>query len=354
MLTHHLWGFPDRVAGGTLKHLITFDGQPLILYLAYFAKICVSLYFFVGGYGMYISNKDRKFDPVKKLKKLYISYWKVFIVFIPIAFLFFLSQIPYCEKKSIYSRYNVFSIRECIENFLGVRSSYNGEWWFLYSYVIAVISFPLLRWIINRHSVIINIFMVLIGTIMVTTLFPAIGNIEIIGKLNDNYLYSHFFCQRAPFISCFWMGAVVAKDGLLNRLSEAMKSEKLLNPVTDILILGFIIYLRQATIGDILDVFFVPVLIVVSIDLLNRFRFLRKFFDKIGSQSTNMWLIHSFCCYYFYALVRIVVFPKWAVPSLLVLIAISYALSVLLTLFWKAVGLIIFFFEKRKKSENFI
>ena len=48
-----------------------------------------------------------------------------------------------------------------------------------------------------------------------------------------------------------------------------------------------------------------------------------------------MWLIHSFCCYYFYAIARIVVFPKWAVPSLMMLVAVSYALSVLLTFFWK-------------------
>lgn len=131
------------------------------------------------------------------------------------------------------------------------------------------------------------------------------------------------------------MGAVVAKDGLLDRLDGAMKTEKLLNPVMDLIIWCAIVYLRHSVAGAEADIFYVPILIVVSMDMLKRVNILSRFFIAIGKQSTNMWLIHSFCCYYFYAIVRIVVFPKWAVPSLMMLVAVSYALSVLLTFFWK-------------------
>ena len=324
MLSHHLWGFPDRIMGGVPRYGIMIFGEPMPQYFAVFAKICVSLFFFAGGYGMYISNRNKEFDPVKKLKNLYIPYWKVFVVFIPIAFLFFSSQPPYCNNELIYSRYSHFSIQECIANLLGISSSYNGEWWFLYSYAVAIILFPLLRWIIDRHSAIINIFLVIVGNILITNFLPAIGNIEIIGQLNNNYLYS-----------CFWMGAVVAKDGLLDRLDRAMKTEKLLNPVIDVFIWCVIVYLRRSVAGAEADIFYVPMLIVVSMDMMKRVNILSRYFIAIGKQSTNMWLIHSFCCYYFYAIVRIVVFPKWAVPSLMMLVAVSYALSVLLTFFWK-------------------
>ena len=87
MLMHHLWAFPERIAGGELKYLFTFFGESSIAYFGAFGKICVSLFFFIGGYGTYLSYAGKEFDIVGKLKKLYISYWKVFVVFIPLAFL---------------------------------------------------------------------------------------------------------------------------------------------------------------------------------------------------------------------------------------------------------------------------
>lgn len=123
------------------------------------------------------------------------------------------------------------------------------------------------RGTIDRHSAIINIFLVVVGNIIITNFLPAIGNIEIIGQLNNNYLYSHFLSLSAPFTACFWMGAVVAKDGLLDRLDRAMKTEKLLNPVIDVFIWCVIVYLRRSVAGAEADVFYVPILIVVSMDI---------------------------------------------------------------------------------------
>lgn len=337
MLIHHLWEFPDRIAGGRLKYLISIFGQPSIQYVGMFGKICVSIFFFMGGYGIYLSYNNRKYDVVEKIKNLYFSYWKVFVVFIPIAFIFFSSQIAYCENQSIYDRYGRFSWNDCIANFLGISSTYNGEWWFLINYVFVIISFPIVRAIIDKNSPRINILLVIIASILAESFLPAIGNVQSIGTLNNNYLYTKFFYQGAPYISCFWMGAVVAKDGLLDRLKEAMIKSSILNPVTDIIIWGIIIYLRQTGIGDLLDIFYVPLMIVVSMDFIRRLKFLRRILLELGKQSTNMWLIHSFFCYYFYAVVKIVVAPRWAFISLLVLIAFTYISSVILTLFWEKV-----------------
>ena len=68
-----------------------------------------------------------------------------------------------------------------------------------------------------------------------------------------------------------------------------------------------------------------------------------------------MWLIHSFFCYYFLAAVKLVVAPKWAVPSLLVLVAFTYLASVFLTWFWKEISVLFrkvqtVAFQKRKEN----
>ena len=52
MLVHHLYAFPQYVPGGSLRSVITAFGVPLPMILGEFGKICVSIFFFLGGYGM--------------------------------------------------------------------------------------------------------------------------------------------------------------------------------------------------------------------------------------------------------------------------------------------------------------
>ena len=67
---------------------------------------------------------------------------------------------------------------------------------------------------------------------------------------------------------------------------------------------------------------------------------MKKTFLALGKQSTNMWLTHTFFCYYFYPAVKIVVvYPKYAILSLIVFVAFTYVASVLLDLFWKGLGI---------------
>ena len=134
------------------------------------------------------------------------------------------------------------------------------------------------------------------------------------------------------------MGAIVARNGILDRLSESMKKNGLMNPIADIGIWMAIIFLRQSEIGDKFDIFFIPVLTVATIDLVKRIKVLRSGLIGIGWQSTNMWLIHTFFCYYFGIMSKVVTTPRYAVPSLILLIALSFVAGVLVDLFWKGLG----------------
>ncbi len=92
MLIHHLWTFPERLVGGELNHLFNIFGDSSIFIIGSFGQICVSIFFFLGGYGIYMQSKKRNFNILNNLKKLYIAYWKVFIIFIPITPLFFIIE----------------------------------------------------------------------------------------------------------------------------------------------------------------------------------------------------------------------------------------------------------------------
>lgn len=245
MLMHHLWGFPGRIAGGELWHVLSICGESSLTYFGSFGKICVSFFFFLGGYGVYLSTHSKRYDLIAKLKGLYLSYWKVFVIFIPLAFFFCAHQPTYCDEAEICTRYAEFSRQECFNNFIGFSTSYNSEWWFLNRYICALILYPVIDRIVRRHSTLFNIWAVIIGTILITNVFPAIGELEVLGTLNDNYLYHAFFLLSAPYTACFWMGAVFAKGNLLIQLQDALRRNNLLHPVLDVFFIGVIIQLRS-------------------------------------------------------------------------------------------------------------
>ena len=337
MLMHHLWFFPNRLPGEPLINFFNVFHMTSLQFFGIFGKICVPMFFFFGGYGVYKSSYGKPYDIVGRLKKLYFAYWKVFLIFIPIGFLFFSFQPAYCSDPFIYTRFLTISTRELVSNFLGFTSTYNREWWFLISYAFALVTFPIVRAIIDRYSAKTNILIVVFVSLLFANIFPGLRTSTTLGVPGNNFLYVKFFCQIAPYAACFWMGAVTARNGLLDRFSESAKANGLLNPIADIAAWCIVIYLRQAEIGDTFDIFFIPVLTVASIDLLNRVKFLKKGFIEIGKESTSMWLIHPFFCYYFGSIAAIVTAPRIAILSLLLLIAMTYLASVLVSLFWSGV-----------------
>lgn len=338
MLMHHLWAFPDRIAGGELKYFLTIKGQSALIFWGLFGKICVSIFFFIGGYGIYKLSEKKEFNIFNNIKKLFINYWKVFLIFIPIGFIFFSNQNAYCENMDIYSKYSIFYKYDLINNFLGLSSSLNNEWWFLHSYLIAIITFPFIKKIFNNKSTVFNIFIIVVCTILVSNVFPAIGKIEELGILNNNNLYSSFFLQSNPYISCFWVGILFSKDDLIVKLKSKINETVKINIFLDVIGIFVIVYIRQFIFGSIYDMIYTPFLIIFFLDFINKFKLLKKVFVLLGNHSTNIWLIHSFLCYYFYFFVRIVVYFRWGVLCLLILLILSLLASYAVNYFWKFIN----------------
>lgn len=213
----------------------------------------------------------------------------MFVIFVPIGYLLCAKQPAYCENATIYSRFSEFSWNDCIANFLGLKSSINGEWWFLLSYVIALLTFPIIRSCAEHFPLKWNLVLIVIGSVLISNVFPAIGNIESIGLMNGNKLYTYLFCQTFPYVSCFWMGVVSAKDCVLSRLMEDLREANLLNPIFDILVWLIVFYMRQfAEFDGKWDIFYLPFLVVAGIDLFRRTKCLKYIFVKMGNKSTNI------------------------------------------------------------------
>ena len=329
MLMHHLFILLDRIIYGHFTYSFTVFGQNPAVYIGAFGKICVSLFFFLGGYGIYKSCEEHNFNLLARLKKLYLSYWKVFVLFIPLAFLFL--RLGWITDWAV-SRYRPFSFNALLQNFFGLSDSYNGEWWFLFSYAIALCTYPLIVKIFEKHSFACNTVIVCAGSIFVTSVFPHID------MLMTNTLYKTFFCQSAPFIACFWMGVAMAKSNMVDKLYVSLKRENMLNPLADVVWMAVLVYLRENYFGDSFDIFTVPMLIVVVLDLVRHIAWMGKALRVLGMHSTNMWLCHSFFCYYFAPFAWLVSFTNSAVISLLTLVALSLVGSVMIDRIWDAIG----------------
>ena len=336
MLIHHLWAFPERLAGGELKHFLNVDGASLIFHIGKFGQICVPLFFFLGGYGIYKQSEKKDFSILDSIKRLYKSYWKVFFIFIPIGLLFFRNQIAYCADPDVYARFHNVHFIDLFRNFIGESWSLSAEWWFLKYYFISIISFPLVKEIIEKKSLSKNIFYVVIMSILIMCVFPQIGTINQLGPLKNSYLYTTLFLPVSLSIVCFWLGMVYAKEDLIIKTKLKLN----LNIISSILILLIIVYARLFAVGNELDILYVPLLVIASIDIIRKIPILNKILIEIGKNSTNMWLIHSFYCYYFYPVVKVVLGLKWAVPCLLVLLILSYISSYIINYFWKFINYI--------------
>lgn len=280
MIFLHLFNDPERVA---LCHTgFDFHGEPLVLALSRCAGICVPLYVFLSGYGLFLSRQSQTVRRnVRRVTLLYVRFWLVLFLFLPLASWLRPDDYPGSFVEFLY-------------NFTGLNTTYNGEWWFLLPYALLAVSSGFLldlrdcwgSWLVLFFS----------GTIYFGTylLFKYSG--DFLGKshvvaLGVNYLNLLF---------SFMLGACCAHAGLPGRLRNVgNKCGRVKNWVVFLVLLGGF-YIRMlfytAVFNPLYAVFFVCLFM-----LLPRPSWLASLLRMLGVQSVNMWLVHSFFCYHLFS-----------------------------------------------------
>ena len=113
-------------------------GKPIVSQLVKFTGICVGLYLFLSGYGLYITyQRNPNIQPWKRIVKLYLNFWIVFAIFISLGAWLYPNRYP-------------GSCTAFLNNVTGWHTTYNGEWWFLFPYVLLVLSAKWIFKVINR------------------------------------------------------------------------------------------------------------------------------------------------------------------------------------------------------------
>ncbi|MFL8711509.1 acyltransferase family protein [Clostridioides sp. GD02377] len=337
MIYHHLFTFPDRMPNNVLPiSLFTIAGNTISYWIGSFGKLCVALFIFLAGYGTYISarntNQTENAFITNKLRKLYIIYWKVFIIFIPICMLLNISPVSK-------------DIETLIWNFLGINVSYNGEWWFFTPYVFLIILFPITKKILgSKDSFWQDIIIILSLTTLIRYIIPTFGSYQWGSNLNNSLFWVKLI-QALDLLPSFLIGCICAKYNLFSKAKEKFRSNNI-NSLLALLIMFIIFYMRKRT-GIVYDYIYAPIFTISSIIFLNNsfLSFLYTLFEKIGNESTIIWLTHSFYCYMICP--QLVYYPRFSILIAIWLCFICYLTSKGINLLYNSLNKI-----RLKKIEN--
>lgn len=319
MLFHHLFGFPERLPfemldipwGGGLSYL-----------LASFFKLCVMIYVFLGGYGIYHtfsrckSMRETIRCLIGKIKKLYINYWKVFLIFVPLLYIF---------------NYYVVDLGTFLKGFVGISHTYNSEWWFFFPYVVVVC----------LYAVGFKIFSIKGRWILIELIFICVWgycweSLKLILESSIDFTIISIIISGLNFMPTFLCGAFFAKYDLLSKIKNILKKIQYSYLIT-VLGLFALIWIRY-NVGDgydwIMAIAFI--IVILPITLMRENNPLSKILVRLGKESMTMWLIHTFFCYQFFK--NEIYFTRIPILIFFVLLIISYVSSVLIRKLWEEIN----------------
>ena len=338
MLFHHIAGFPARLPidfSGFESYITALVEHGYIFNFAVSAKICVSLFFFLGGYGFYIRRKSSKVSVISEIVRLYCAYWKVFIIFIPIGILFFAKGTDvlneYCVRFLFESKSDM--VTAVLSDFIGYTYGLNDEWWFFKSYLCAMILGRLFCELTDKNnSFWKDLFAVFVVDILIRTLFPALTKTEALSPLGTNLFYREFFTIN-KFSTAYFAGIVFAKYDGINWLIKKIQT---IPYPTIVSAVGFCMmyWARTYIISETGDILYCALMIPMLCIIFNKLKAVKRVFVYLGKHSTNIWLLHSFYCYYFLGVTRLVFITKSVFVDLLILVLISLASSIALEQFY--------------------
>lgn len=331
MLIHHAFFFPDRIAKafyqvsyihiGTISPMNFISGN---------GKICVAIFFFLSGFGLIRACKNGLGNRIiKTLKKLYISYWKVLFVFVPIGFIFFSHQIPWCSSDTVINAWHDKSITTAISALFGFSEEYNHEWWFLRAYIITILTMPIFKELLDRCKTFWSGFsLVMLMEIITTVVIPFMSSDACLIPFKNSFIMSNIISPLS-LSAPFYIGMLMGKDNNLEKMYDTLDRNGLGN-VAFAIILFFAMFLIRYTLGESSDFLTVPILAIAVKTICDAAKPLKRVLIGLGNHSTTMWLTHTFLIYYYGKTIQgIIMFQHWWLITAIWFVLVSFLVALI-------------------------
>lgn len=185
--------FNDTNVAKSCQSLVWIGNVPLSSIIA---RSCspVGIFLILSGYGLNYCRDAHKLDlksNIFRIFKLYVCYWFTLLVFVPIGGIINPAKYP-------------GTWHDCLENVLGISSSYNAETWFILPYALLALSSPVIFHLIDEFG---NKLSLALSSLL---FFASIFVIHYYVVPNNCYDAPWFiFVTYANLLVSFTMGAIL-------------------------------------------------------------------------------------------------------------------------------------------------
>lgn len=296
-----------------------------IQYLASFSKICVAMFVFMTGYGMWVSYESQKKKTTMSnyIKKRMVTLMTGFLIIFVVTEIL---AIPTGRFIEVYG-HDFRSVVYMIIDALGLAKLLGTPlfcltWWYMSLAIVLIMIFPFVHSIMEKYQ-----WVMVVASIIVPR---ACG----FGQSTDLFRY----------LLAYTLGMYFAQHDLLARIKEKFMEQnvagKLLSLIVSLIGLAVIIKCRQnAWIGwkylDFWDGFAAMYMIVISYIYILNGKWIVKGLGFLGKHSMNIFLIHSFYRDVFFHEFTYSFYYAWL--DYIVLMAISLVTSIVLEWFKKLI-----------------
>lgn len=157
LLLHHLF----FIQNGLYDDIQLYENHFLVNELGKFGKLCVAIFVFLSGYGLTVqANKSHEIKLgefyKKRFTKLYLNYWFIWIIFVPIGILFYHRTFEIVYATHIWEKL-IIDIAGL--SFAFGFYGYNATWWFYSCIIVLYLLFPFLYRLLGKY----NMILILLG-----------------------------------------------------------------------------------------------------------------------------------------------------------------------------------------------
>lgn len=283
-------------------NLIWINGKPLV-YAIMEGIHSTPIFLILTGYGLYKAWLKGDKNRWGRLIKLGLHFWFILFVFVTIGHFILPNKYPG----------NILTV---LLNFTGINTSYNGELWFFFPYVGVFLIIPYFFKLIRNikwYWIISGTLLLHMGSIYmmtrVITYFPPI----------QSYLYT--LCCIPLFFFNVSLGMVTARADFFEKIKTKIRVK---GWKKNVLVWSYIVIIFISAFVIPYN-FFYSFLLIIGLSQLQLSKIVKNSLYKLGNQSMNMWMIHSWFCYHLFS--DFIYSFKYPLIIFVVLTLLSYLLS---------------------------
>lgn len=274
----------------------------------------VDFFLVVGGYGLfYLYRKGDDKHYYSRIWKLYVHYWIILLVFMPLSILIGRKSFGYSPLQIFYE-------------ITGLHASWDFPAWFLLPYSLLSLSHKKLFYMLDKINWEFAMSILYVLSFFMAVLLHLYGSTVI----NSNPLLSTpvVFIE---FLFPFSFGAYACKYDIFKKLNNFVLKKKI--PTAYIIFSLIVLFSSRCffstTAGHSLYVILFICLFVLIPVSTSKINYLWIILEKIGKQSMGMWLIHAFI--YAYLFDGVIYKLKSPILIFVSVVSISYICSFAIT-----------------------